>query len=382
MSTLTQRLAAAPRVPWRLGVAVALLVVAAVITAIVAGAIFAPRPAPYGPAVNGQILFVDSAGAIVSGDPITGTTVTLVGSPGGFDPIYSQDGSRFAFYRFTANGPALFVGDARGGEPVLVSTTPFSEPSYIGWSARGDRLLVVDVVGRMLLFGTTKAGPAAVLNDLAAVGPASIGPGYNYRSSYAFRPPFGEEIVFVEQASQSLMAAAPDGTGLRVLIDKKTSGVRYTRLMGADWSPDGSRLLVMVELLGAPDRWRLFILDADGSGLRRLLGENPLDEFNAPKWSPDGTLIGFQWWTGLPGDGGQEYHGIGVLNLASGEVRDLGPVQPNGFTTWEFSPDGKSILELPGDGSNQMHIVDIETGTLTTTPWKAVYPITWQRVAK
>ena len=378
MSTITQRLAAAPRIPWRLGVVVALLAIAALVAALIAGSILKPRPAPYGPAENGKVIFADQSGKIVAGDPVTGTTISLGFS--GTDPIYSQDGDRFAFTRFNA-GAALWIGDVAGGDPVQISNEPISTPSFIGWSARGDRLLVVDAQGRMLLFGTARSGPPSVLNDALKVGPVAIGPGYNYRSTNAFRPPLGDEVAFVDASGASLMAARTDGTGLRTILDKKTSQMPFTRIISADWSPDGAKLLVMADLPERTDHWQLFVLNADGTGMRRI-GANPLDGYNSPKWSPDGASIGFQYWTMHVNDDGQDFHGIGVLDLATGELRDLGRTQFNGFTTWEFSPDGKSILWLPGDGSDQISLVDIKTGTWTSMPWTSGSEITWQRTAK
>jgi dipeptidyl aminopeptidase/acylaminoacyl peptidase len=382
MSVFTRTLAGAPRIPWRLGALVALLAVAAIVAVLVSGALVHERPAPYGPAGNGQILFVNSNGQIVAGDPATGTTTTLVSSGLGIsNPIFSQDGTRFAFIQPTTHGLGLFVGDLGGGAPIEVSTNGFSNPTFLGWSGRSDRILMVDNDGVMLLFDTTRPGPPTNLSDLANVGPVDIGPSYNFNSAHAFRPPFGDEIMFVDSSSHSLMAVHADGSDRRVLLDHETSTVPYVDVNGAEWSPDGSQLVLMLDLPDSPGLWRLFILNADGTGFRRL-GKNPLDNYNSPKWSPDGTKIGFQYWTSLTADDGQGFHGIGVLDLATGSLRDLGPMQNNGFTTWEWSPDGTSILELPGDGSNKMHIVDVATGQWTTTPWTSVDPINWQRIAK
>ena len=383
MSAITRRFAAAPSIPWRLGALVALLALAALIAVLVAGALNKPLPAPYGPAANGEIIFVNEAGEIVAGDPGSGTLKTLVAAPGGSAPIYSRDGSRFAFMRPDGSSTDLFVADADGTHATRLSTQPIPGTTYVGWSGRGDRILVVDGAGRMLLFSTAQPGPATILNELAGVGPVEIGNGYNFSSTHAFRPPTGDEIVFVDPSAEALLAVRPDGTGLRSLIDKATAPLVYAKVRGADWTPDGSKLLVMLELESSPDQGKLFVLNADGTGLRQLLSQNPMDEYNSVKWSPDGTRIGFQWWTrnhAIEG-AGQEFHGIGVLNLASGVVTDLGPVQYNGFTSWDWSPDGESILAVPGDGSNDMQIVNVATGSLAVLPWSVDQPITWRRVA-
>ena len=382
MSTIARRLPAVPSFPWRLAAALALLLLAAILAVLIAGAGRTKVPAPFGPAANGQIVFVDESGHIAVGDPVTGNTKVVIADGLNALPIYSQDGTRIAFTRRVTGGFDLMVAGADGENARVLTPRPITEPTYLGWSAHGDRLLVVDTGARMLLYDTARAANPRVLSEELGVGRVEIGFGYNFRSTNAFRPPLGEEVVFRDTARQSLMAVHPDGTGLRTLIDKATSGVEYTVMRGPDWSPDGSQLLVVMELPDFPDHPELFVLYADGSGLRQLRRDNPLDEYNSPKWSPDGTRIGFQYWTRHEvdnGNPGEDFHGIGVLDVASGELRDLGPMQSNGFTTWEFSPDGASILELPADGSNDMNIVDIKTGLWTTTPWKVANPITWQR---
>ena len=382
VSTLTRRLPAAPPFPWRLATALALLLIAAILAVLIAGAGRTKLPAPFGPAANGQIVFVDEGGHIAIGDPVTGTKRVVIADGLNTLPTYSQDGTRIAFTRRVTGGFDLMVAGAEGANARVLTPKPITEPTYLGWSPRGDRLLVVDTGARMLLYDTARTADPQVLSEEIGVGRIEIGFGYNFRSTNAFRPPLGEEIAFVDPVRQSLMAVHPDGTGLRALIEKETAAIEYTVMRGPDWSPDGSQLLVVMELPDFPEHPQLFVVNANGTGLRRLRDQNPLDEYNSPKWSPDGTRIGFQYWTRHAIDDGQpgeDFHGIGVLDIASGELRDLGPMQFNGFTTWEFSPDGASILELPADGSSDMNIVDVKTGLWTTTPWKVGDPITWQR---
>ena len=62
------------------------------------------------------------------------------------------------------------------------------------------------------------------------------------------------------------------------------------------WSPDGNQLVFEVQNLGTaepPNRHALFIVDADGSGLRQLTPWS-LNAGDDPDWSPDGKLILFR----------------------------------------------------------------------------------------
>ena len=80
MSAITQRMAAAPRISWRVVAVLALLVLALATTALYFGSQQRRLPQPFGPAGNGVIPFV-SAGDLYVGDPVTGGSRLLVGGP-------------------------------------------------------------------------------------------------------------------------------------------------------------------------------------------------------------------------------------------------------------------------------------------------------------
>jgi TolB protein len=60
---------------------------------------------------------------------------------------------------------------------------------------------------------------------------------------------------------------------------------------GPNWSPDGTRIAFDAQTdFEAPGQ--IYLMDADGSGLRNLTGDSPLIK-SAPSWSPDGSRIAF-----------------------------------------------------------------------------------------
>jgi Tol biopolymer transport system component len=101
---------------------------------------------------------------------------------------------------------------------------------------------------------------------------------------------------------------SPDGTKLAFDVGLAPPGAGYT--MNADgsgrsfigpgqslaWSPDGTRIAFRSTMgVGGPSpaggRFQIFVMNADGSGVRRLTNNSRSD--SAPAWSPDGTKIAF-----------------------------------------------------------------------------------------
>ena len=374
MSAIARRFAAAPRVPWRLGVAVAVLAVAAVVAVLVAGALLKPTLA-YGPADNGEIIFVDRSGSVIAGDPATGLSRVVLASPSNTKPIFSQDGSKFFVLRAAAAGQQhIYVVDLEGNE-TQITKDAVTAWHYVGWSPKGDRILIRDDGGRILLLDATRAAEPVSLSRGLNRGNLWIGAGFNYRSSNTFRPPNGDEILFMGNDGRTLAATRPDGTGVRTILD--VQGARLgVFLDAAQWSPDGRQIAFEVQK-DYDGPMTTFVVNADGTNPREL---SPLGHQWSPMWSPDGTQIAVEYWT--PPATGEDWdaHPITIVDVASGALREVGPIQEDGYLSWEWSPDGASILAVPRDGFGKVQIINATTGETTTTPWAVDQPISWQRL--
>ncbi|MCD9194326.1 TolB family protein [Streptomyces albireticuli] len=167
--------------------------------------------------------------------------------------------------------------------------------------------------------------------------------------------PDGEWIVFQESVEEetgneerrpsraalgSLWKVRRDGSGATRLLDGPATGTDNRQ---PNWSPKGDRLVFQRRERGG-DSWALYVMNADGTGLRRLTDGS--GEHTDPSWSPDGRSVVFSSTAG-----GLEVPQIFVIPAAGGApVRvTRNPGGYDGAPSW--SPDGRWIAfeAHPGD---------------------------------
>jgi Tol biopolymer transport system component len=104
------------------------------------------------------------------------------------------------------------------------------------------------------------------------------------------------------------------------------------------WSPDGTKIAFAISGDGNS---RIFVINADGSGLRELAGTSGNDE--NPAWSPNGTTLAFDSYRG--GGNSSIYvmsaDGLQPVRLTSGKTDDMDPA---------WSPDGSRLVYDSYDG--------------------------------
>ena len=80
-----------------------------------------------------------------------------------------------------------------------------------------------------------------------------------------------------------MLSIAVDGSARQTLVRSGDAGISINGARPR-WSPDGTKLAF------AADEG-MFVVNADGSGLRLLVDHNPDIAFPGPSWSPDGRQI-------------------------------------------------------------------------------------------
>jgi Tol biopolymer transport system component len=401
MADITSRPALAPRVPWR-PIAVALLALALIIGTLVAyiGSHRSGPPSPFGLAGNGVIV-ASRDGDISTIDPVTGAaTVVVAGPEKDFGAQISPDGRHIAFVRERIDGAISFVdlvvAGTDGSQPRVI--TPRAIINGIGaytWSP-DSRSVLVDLNDNdelRIYDTTTTAAPRSITVDVLAPIGGSVLPGMTTYLA-PFQPPDGAAILIQRQT--------PSGVAL-VRLDLATmdetvlaQGSRRDDLGAARWSPDGTQVVYNASPSGEPASQRLFIVNADGTGTRQLTHADGTWYDIDPSWSPTGDQIAFTRYQSIAGT--WDVRPIGVVDVADGTIRDLGPIprdtraaEPNpgdadasageGFA-FEWSPDGRSLIAVPGEGATHPVIIDVETGE-----WRNLDPIvepdgvfqSWQR---
>ena len=164
--------------------------------------------------------------------------------------------------------------------------------------------------------------------------------------------PDGRRLVFESSrhGNVELYVINADGTGERRLTYSPSNVVNSH----ASWSPDGSSI-VFDSFRGA---FHLYVIRPDGSGERRLTqGEGGgVQEFaRHPEWSPDGRLIAFD----SRRDGNGEYYVIQPDGAGLRRLTNTPDVQES-HPTW--TPDGELILSAVAGETRTLLGLDPTTG--------------------
>lgn len=156
-------------------------------------------------------------------------------------------------------------------------------------------------------------------------------------------------------APASVYVVNVDGSGSRTLTNRPLAFDAHPA-----WSPDGSR----IAFESTVDGWRtIWVMQADGQGLRRLTDLAGVASETAPAWSPRGDRIAYA----SDRDGNDEIYVVGADGAGAGVRRLTDNPAADAVPSW--SPDGARIAFVsdrdgqPGiwamasDGSNAARLV-------------------------
>ncbi len=135
----------------------------------------------------------------------------------------------------------------------------------------------------------------------------------------------------------SLGSVQPDGTRRQVLVDGIAVGITGVT------SPDGSTIVFSRDPAATPDGdFGIWSMRTDGSGLTQLTPSAGTD--GGAQWSPDGTRILFIRYLG--GRPGNPRSGVFSMNADGSDVRTLSDDAQTDYAHAGWSPDGTQILVL------------------------------------
>ena len=172
--------------------------------------------------------------------------------------------------------------------------------------------------------------------------------------------PDGKRIAFYGVFPDSgIFVIDVDGTDRTEIITRSDLGIETDNYDLAGWSPDGQRLLVLVDYF--VDAEGLYSVNRDGTGLTRLL-EGPIKD---AVFSPDGKKIAYAVQTSSGGTVYDRYlslylvdsDGTGRTRLSEDELTTMW-----GSVLLNWSPDGKRISYISGASwsSVELYVMNVD----------------------
>jgi Tol biopolymer transport system component len=193
--------------------------------------------------------------------------------------------------------------------------------------------------------------------------------------------PDGSKLAFVSGLAAKdagIYVMDADGTDARRVTDG--GALVDGSDLGPAWAPDGSRIAFTREgreegaEAGNAD---IYVVDADGTNLDRLTAA-PVMEYE-PSWSPDGSRIAFEGYDLASGGRPPSAVRLYVMNADGTGVAELGPENVQG-PAW--SPDGSEIAYVDTESGSLMAIRPDGTGGASSSTSPSLWAVCiWSRTS-
>ncbi|HEY0169500.1 MAG TPA: carboxypeptidase regulatory-like domain-containing protein [Pyrinomonadaceae bacterium] len=209
--------------------------------------------------------------------------------------------------------------------------------------------------GKIAFLSRTSAGADLFVLDLDGNVQTNVTQGRLAGVAAAAWSPDGARLVVSADRGGNLYVVGADGGGLRPLTQNTGFAIAQT----PTWSPDGAHIAFVCD---AATNYDVCLVDADGGNRRRLTNTDSV--YRDLAWSPDGKLIAYASGPGffdtkifvMNADGTQP------RQLSSGQGADLAPAwSPDGSriayeNDFQFGP--AEIFVMNADGSGQLRLTN------------------------
>jgi TolB protein len=238
-------------------------------------------------------------------------------------PRYAGEARSHPIFVVNADGSGLRKVAADGDEPA--------------WAPDGTKIAYVRVADGIFVMNADGSGKRRVVSD------AGLG--------HPRWSPNGKALV-VESASSRGPALA--------IVDVGTGALRAlrTRLDPSlpDWSPDGRRIAFTDVAFDGPDA--IYVINVDGSGLRRVTRPAAGAEDMHARWSRDGARLLFYRQGPDPRAAGRIERRVYTVSASGGRPT---PVFTGRVTSLSWSPDGRRIAYAGGSVGVRILVFDVRS---------------------
>jgi TolB protein len=255
----------------------------------------------------------------------------LVGATAGHAGVRKRLGV-IAFLRTVGDGPSGVFVIRPDGSGLRRLTPSRSDIGSYEWGPDGSRIAYLDRQGALWLVRPDGTGRRLLAASSPRRDPWDL--------SWS---PDGEEIAVLASDPEALPAPTNSDPHFRIVV-VPTDGGAVRRLPSGDaqvidWSPQGD------EIVYGDGTGRQRIIRTDGSKPRPFFHPLPKYGHGLPRWSPDGTHVGFVGFGGEVQRGRYTDRYAGIY-VADADGRNLHLVTSHAYNEYGFawSPDGRWIL--------------------------------------